>query len=343
MQFHFFTIKSEEESDYVPTYNFVADTKDTILNNQDITIQNALNINKKLQEFLQMLKSQLEKLLVECETKYKANENILNLDTKSSPITYKPRIFACRSYGIPFFKNKEYHSPRPNADYIYRKNHLKEFFPIDYEDTRTTWTLRDKLFLIQDVKRQIVQYLLVNEKKNNRVARLAIREKTKTIKQTIEAIDANSKFDHMQLDELLDKVKGTSFTIDWIELSTENDQRHLPDQCMALWNGYLLPHLNRKAWTKNEEDILYNAVDMYNQQDWISISKLVPNRSSYQCFVHYQHNLFDRNLLRNVKWTTDEDNLLIKTIEEFRVGTIIPWAKIVEKIPGRNRAQIYHR
>ena len=55
-----------------------------------------------------------------------------------------------------------------------------------------------------------------------------------------------------------------------------------------MWFGYLMPNLNRKAWTPAEEDKLLNAAIKFGAQNWTEIAKDVENRSVYQCFVHYQ-------------------------------------------------------
>lgn len=110
-----------------------------------------------------------------------------------------------------------------------------------------------------------------------------------------------------------------------------------------MWYGYLVPTLNRKAWTPDEEDKLLNAAHKYGAQNWNEIAKTVENRSVYQCFVHYQTNFNNKSILKYVKWSVEEDEQLITCVEKFRIGNIIPWTKVMENFPGRTKLQLYNR
>lgn len=111
-----------------------------------------------------------------------------------------------------------------------------------------------------------------------------------------------------------------------------------------MWYGYLLPSLNRSPWTPEEEDRLLCIANIYSLQNWSAIAAEVgTSRSAYQCFVYYQTALADRNMIKNVRWTKEEDELLKQLVEKYRIGNIIPWTKISEKIPGRYKAQLYNR
>lgn len=105
----------------------------------------------------------------------------------------------------------------------------------------------------------------------------------------------------------------------------------------------MMPTLNRKQWTPDEEDKLLNAVNENDAQDWNEIAQNVANRSAYQCFVHYQTVFGDKQIQKHMRWTPDEDGKLIEYVEKYRIGNIIPWTKIVEMVPGRNKTQLYNR
>lgn len=111
-----------------------------------------------------------------------------------------------------------------------------------------------------------------------------------------------------------------------------------------MWYGYLMPTLNRKAWTPAEEDKLLNAAGKFSAQNWSEIAKAVENRSVYQCFVHYQ-TIFNNNktLPKNTRWTLEQDQQLMASVEKYRIGNIIPWTKVMEKCPGRSKPQLYNR
>lgn len=110
-----------------------------------------------------------------------------------------------------------------------------------------------------------------------------------------------------------------------------------------MWFGYLMPTLNRKAWTPAEEDKLLNAAIKFSAQNWTEIAKAVENRSVYQCFVHYQTHFNNKSLPKNVRWTPEQDRELVACVEKYRIGNVIPWTKVMEKCPGRSKVQIYNR
>lgn len=112
-----------------------------------------------------------------------------------------------------------------------------------------------------------------------------------------------------------------------------------------MWYGYLMPTLNREAWAPDEEDKLLNAAIKFSVQNWTEIAKAVPNRSVYQCFVHYQTHFNNKNTsaTKNARWTPEQDQQLMACVEKYRIGNIIPWTKILEKCPGRSKVQLYNR
>lgn len=110
-----------------------------------------------------------------------------------------------------------------------------------------------------------------------------------------------------------------------------------------MWFGYLMPTLNRKAWTADEEDKLLNAATKFSAQNWSEIAKAVENRSVYQCFVHYQTHFNNQSVPRNVRWTPEQDQQLMAYVDKYRIGNVIPWTKVMEKCPGRRKVQIYNR
>lgn len=104
-----------------------------------------------------------------------------------------------------------------------------------------------------------------------------------------------------------------------------------------------MPSLNRKSWTAAEEDRLLNAANEYGNEDWMEIAKFVGNRSAYQCFIQFQTKFTAKNISKNVRWTPEEDKLLIDSISKYRIGNVIPWTKILEQFSNRTKLQLYNR
>lgn len=110
-----------------------------------------------------------------------------------------------------------------------------------------------------------------------------------------------------------------------------------------MWYGYLMPTLNRKSWTPAEEDKLLNAAIQFDGQNWMKIAEAVENRSAYQCFVHYRTVFHEKGNEKNVRWTTEQDQMLMKHVDKYRIGNIIPWTKVMEHFPKRTKIQVYNR
>lgn len=104
-----------------------------------------------------------------------------------------------------------------------------------------------------------------------------------------------------------------------------------------------MPTLNRKPWTPDEEDKLLNAAIEFGEQNWPKIAETLENRSMYQCFVHYRTVFSGKDSQRNVRWTAEEDEMLINYVDKYRIGNIIPWTKVMEHFIGRTKIQVYNR
>ena len=104
-----------------------------------------------------------------------------------------------------------------------------------------------------------------------------------------------------------------------------------------------MPTLNRNEWTEAEEDHLLSVVNFHSAENWAEIAAEVENRSAYQCLVHYHTVLSDKCTIKNARWTKDEDEMLVEAVEKYRIGNLIPWSKVMDKMPGRYKAQVYNR
>lgn len=317
------------------------EAKLTIVNVQEISTQNALIINKKMQESLKVLKSKLEEILSSILKKYQQNENFL-LRGDSSRDAYLSRrkrsFFIC---GAPFFKDRECYSHPSNPDYSYRSKVLHELFPIDNALTPNMWALKDKYYLIQGVKDQALAF--VNAKA--RTAIRGIKEVTKNAEFAKKAIsNETAALTKKPLADVLAMVQDSSFKLDWFTISTKDlNGRHSPNECMALWQGFLNPTLSRRAWSPEEEERLSDVASAFNNQDWDTIAKNMTNRSAFQCLVAFRTLPSENAHVKYVRWTKEEDDFLLKTIEDNRIHNLIQWTAVLQKIPTRTKNQLYQR
>lgn len=296
-----------------------------LISNSDVSIKNTLKFNANIREHLMNLRTELEKIRDECKRRYEENlEKIQALKSNKHDVRKLTRYYNFYSTGQPFFKTKGGFGAKPNADYMHRKKNLRELFPMDIFNTNM-WSSNDKALLLFGLKQQIVLHLIINKQINAKI---------------------NSKTNYKQpIANLCALVEGaTTFKIDWEKISFDVlKDRHSISECICMWNSCLHPNIRRAPWSSAEDTALMKSAVQYNFQNWNAIAKALPNRSTFQCFLRYEIALSDSSRIKNTKWTKEEDDLMIKLIDKYRVGQTIPWIKIAEFMPNRNQTQVYQR
>lgn len=294
-----------------------------------------------MQENLKVLKANLEEMLLSIQQKYQQNEHLLlggDNNRAACGSRRKRSFFIC---GAPFFKNAACFSHPSNPDYSYRSKVLHEFFPIDNALTPNMWAIKDKFYLIHGVKDQALAF--VNAKARSAIR--SIKGNTKNAEIAKETINNETlALAKKPLADVLAMVKDSSFKLDWFTISTKDvNARHSPNECMALWQGFLNPTLSRRAWSSEEEELLSDVASAFNNQNWDTIAKHMTNRSGYQCLVAFRTLTSQTAHVKNVRWTKEEDDLLLKTVEQNRLHNLIQWTGVMQQIPTRTKYQLYQR
>lgn len=207
--------------------DYVQDAELVIYNHNEISIQNALVLNKKIRSNLVNLREELERMLFACQQKYKKNEELLADLEKTKPA---PQVATTYYFcGSPFFKDRTgVGAPQP-ADYLRRRD-KNELFPIDLLSTKSIWLPRDKIDLVQGVKKQIIKYL--ESKNRDRIRQAANKRCAHDI--TLRLMHDNDNIKKMVLADLLKKADGTDFKIDWLTISLDDlGARHTDNECIA--------------------------------------------------------------------------------------------------------------
>uniref|UniRef100_A0A1Q3G106 Putative transcription factor myb superfamily protein n=1 Tax=Culex tarsalis TaxID=7177 RepID=A0A1Q3G106_CULTA len=329
---------SQKDVDYTAT------AKEIICENVNITTENALKLNSGYHNMLKILRNKLEILLGQCQERQREIEaQIDEYRNAKRPVARKSRTsgYIC---GQPFFKDEDLYPGPHNEDYLRRKNVGREFFPLDlFEVTDTNWTVKDKVNILKGVKTQIVEFI---ERENRlRIRKVGNGLEAERLRREIASLRGK------EIGELWEKVlrfpeeyPDQRFEIDWMRISNVNiSERHSVSACVGIWNNYMLPGLVRDAWKPEEETRLVEAAERYRRQDWAQIAAEVGGRSAYQCFVHYQTTFSDMAQIKHERWSPAEDALLVRLVDENRVGSNIVWNKVVEKMPLRNKIQCYNR
>ncbi|XP_077942667.1 snRNA-activating protein complex subunit 4 isoform X1 [Gasterosteus aculeatus] len=134
------------------------------------------------------------------------------------------------------------------------------------------------------------------------------------------------------LRELVDKMRIGNF-IPYTQMSYFMEGRD-PAQLIYRWNQVLDPSLKRGFWTKEEDQLLLNAVSRFGERDWWKIRFEVPGRTDSGCRDRYYDCL--KAETKRGPFDQQEKDLLVLLLEKHGVGR---WAKIAAEIPHRNDAQ----
>lgn len=202
--------------------------------------------------YLNDVKAELERMLNTCQKKYKQNELLMEEmnAAKNAPKLYATYYFC----GYPYFKDRKGGGPPQSTEYLRRSEKECELFPLDLEK-RTIWMPRDKMDLIQGVKKQVVQYLQMKNRMRMRqtTGKRCAKELSARIQNGISDFYQNlmqnefykpfvfkyfstesDALENMHLNELHKKTEKTDFRINWSKISADHlDERHSPNECMA--------------------------------------------------------------------------------------------------------------
>lgn len=197
------------------------------------------------------VKAELERLLSTCQKKYKQNELLMEEmnAAKNAPKLYATYYFC----GYPYFKDRKGGGPPKSVEYLRRTEKECELFPLDLEK-RSVWMPRDKVELIQGVKKQVIQYLQMKNRmrirqtaakrcanelsariQNGMYSRVLCDKQVLQIEYVFKYFFTESDaLENMHLKELLKKTEKTDFQINWSNISADNlQERHSPNECMA--------------------------------------------------------------------------------------------------------------
>ncbi|KAH8294800.1 hypothetical protein KR018_003161 [Drosophila ironensis] len=294
---------------------------------------NALLLNQEVQRRLLQVRSQILSLLQIVKDRYRRNQKILTrrMQPRShcgmeqysmSGAILRKGTFHFK--GNLYFRDIDGRSCPNNEDYETRR--LTEMFPTDFDmRSRHVWTLYDKKSVIMGVKQQLLDHCAYNK-----VSR----------KRKRGAIEQHS----MSMVSLL-AAAGSSFSIDWMQISTlDLKYRHSPFSCEAMWRIYLHPDCNRDEWTTEEDDNLILTATDNQMQNWELIAEYTDRRSDYQCFIRVHTGL--QHLIEpgpTVRWTTEENEKLFSMVQRNTSNGIVNWNNIVEHFPGRSKSTLIGR
>jgi hypothetical protein len=93
----------------------------------------------------------------------------------------------------------------------------------------------------------------------------------------------------------------------------------------------------RGTWTKQEDDLLTQAVAHLGPTKWIDVAKFVPSRTAKQCRERWYNRL--NPTLKKDSFETWEDQLILQKQQELGNR----WALIAQSLPGRSAGAVKNR
>ncbi|XP_016130841.1 snRNA-activating protein complex subunit 4-like [Sinocyclocheilus grahami] len=194
---------------------------------------------------------------------------------------------------------------------------------------------------IDELKRIVEEYNCCHWDKiaealgTNRTAFMCFQTYQRYISKTFRRKEWTKEEDEI-LRKLVEKMKIGNF-IPYIQMSYFMEGRD-GSQLAYRWTSVLDPSIKKGPWSKEEDQLLRNAVAKYGTREWGKIRLEVPGRTDGACRDRYLD-----CLQQNVKkgpWSKEEVELLKEKVAKYGVGK---WTKIASEIPNRVDCQCLNK
>uniref|UniRef100_A0ABM5F5W7 snRNA-activating protein complex subunit 4 isoform X2 n=1 Tax=Pogona vitticeps TaxID=103695 RepID=A0ABM5F5W7_9SAUR len=129
---------------------------------------------------------------------------------------------------------------------------------------------------------------------------------------------------------------------DWDKIANINfEGTRSATELRRYWQNSEHPSVSKKEWSEDEIEKLKDIATRRNCVDWEAIAEeLGTQRTAFQCLQTFQASNRD---LRRSEWSPEEDQMLLRLIQEMRIGKHIPYRKIAYYMEGRDSAQLLYR
>ena len=88
---------------------------------------------------------------------------------------------------------------------------------------------------------------------------------------------------------------------------------------------------SKRRWTKEEDQRLIQAVELYGTKKWKEVASSVSGRTNIQCRYRW-HNVLNPELVKG-HWTKEEDTMLTEAVEKYGSKN---WKLISKCVAGRS-------
>lgn len=310
-----------------PTYHMIAPSPDvsavhdgtstsiSIPRVDPVEIRRALALNLQYRETLkQQLKNIEEARARNADYQKKIKALIVQGQKKTARKPGK------RSFTAPYFATASGQVPPDNRDTVKRKDYLKRM-PTGFKCKK--WNQNEEKALASGVRtmNQGIIWSRMMETSQARTSEDLQREREAIKRMPTEQLELN--------------LEG----IDWEVLSKVHVPTRSPMDCKIHWTQVMHPQINKKKFTKEEDQRLLALANEHKGHNWQSIAvALGTGRTPAQCMQRYQRSL-NTNIMRG-KWTKQEDRELIEAV---RVCGNKNWQQVAHCLKDRTGQQCLHR
>ncbi|KAG3288354.1 small nuclear RNA activating complex polypeptide 4, transcript variant X6 [Ictidomys tridecemlineatus] len=129
---------------------------------------------------------------------------------------------------------------------------------------------------------------------------------------------------------------------DWEKISNIHfEGGRSAEEIRKFWQSSEHPSINKQEWSVEEVEQLRAIAATHGHLEWHLVAEeLGTSRSAFQCLQKFQqHN----KALKRKEWTEEEDRMLTQLVQEMRVGSHIPYRRIVYYMEGRDSMQLIYR
>lgn len=110
-------------------------------------------------------------------------------------------------------------------------------------------------------------------------------------------------------------------------------------QCLIRYQRSLNAGIMRSAWTQEEDEQLRAAVELYGDQDWLTVAASLEGRTGPQCWNRW-HKILHPMRQKSGRWDVIEDKRLKLAVSVYGPRM---WKVIAAHVPGRTEVQCRER
>eukprot|EP00049_Salpingoeca_infusionum_P002197 m.54722 g.54722 ORF g.54722 m.54722 type:complete len:761 (+) comp11443_c1_seq1:27-2309(+) len=138
-------------------------------------------------------------------------------------------------------------------------------------------------------------------------------------------------------DTALLKIVNEHPNKDWDFYAHQLKTHRTARDCFNRYQRSLNQKMQRRRWTKEEDEALTRAVNRYGDKQWLAVSRDMPGRDSNQCLTRWRKSIDPS--IRRAPWTPMEDEMLRLGVQTYGKK----WTLVQLLVSGRTDMQCRER